>query len=124
MSDNQNSNGIFCNAITGRPELFIGNGSAQTVVTNNTTTDANLEIRSNTRYVFTQPLTRLHLTKIENSCFESEIVFTAGSNFSLSFAADGVKTIGDIMGGREPFTAGFQYIISIRYAESIAAKFN
>jgi hypothetical protein len=124
MSDNQISNGTFCNAITGRPELFLGSGAAQNMVVNDNAVDVDLDVKDNTRYVFTQPLNRLHFIKIANSCFESEVVFKAGAGFAWSFAGNGVKTIGDITAGKEPFIEGTEYLISIRYAEIVAVKFN
>ena len=60
--------------------------AAQQIITDDTSTEINIEVTPNTRFVFTQPVTsvRLNLYNTDefNSNFESEIQFTTSSELS------------------------------------------
>lgn len=56
----------------------------QKVVTDTSNTTATVSVSENTRYVYTQPLTSLTISSVEDSLLESEIDFTTGTSFSFT----------------------------------------
>lgn len=98
---------------------------AQKKVTDTTSTSVTIPVvKANTRYEFTQPLTSLTIDAVLDSGLESDIVFTAGTGFALKLPSDLAHTIGGLLEGTEVFSYGVSYIISFRYNEAIACKFN
>lgn len=86
-------------------------------------TSASSAIDDNTRYVYTNPLTQLNISAIPQTNLESEVVFTAGADFSLSMPAD-INTIGALLAGDEPFVQGKRYVIALKNNEAIAYSYN
>ena len=58
--------------------------AGQSVVTDNTSTTATLQVKANKCYKFTRPLTQLTIESVENSVLESEVIFTAGSSIKVT----------------------------------------
>lgn len=73
-----------------------------------TSTSATITVSAGCRYVFTQPLTSLTVSGVENYAFESELQFTAGDGATVSFP----DTLGWM--GEPSFAVGKSYIINIR----------
>lgn len=98
---------------------------AQKTVTDDVSTSVTLPVvQANTRYVFSKPITRIKIDAVIESGMESEIVFTAGAGFTLELPTTVRNTIGSLLEGTDLFLSGASYIISFRYSEAVACKFN
>ena len=93
--------------------VFVG----QSVVTDDTSTTVNIQMKANRVYKFTQPLTQLNIESVDNSVFESEIIFTAGSSISVAVPS----SVGVIV--MPTFSAGKSYVISIKNGIAVGAEY-
>ena len=84
--------------------------SKQRLVTDTSSTTANISVAENTVYTFTQPLTSLTLSSVANSLLESEIDFTTGTSFSFTATPLTNKWINNT----PTWIANTHYIISIK----------
>ena len=109
------------NAITGREVAIIpsgggGSGGGQSTVTSGATT-ATLNVEPNTRYVFSNAVTKLTINSVVDSALESEIQFTAGSSITVELPA----SLGMI--GEPSFEGGKSYVISFKNNIAVAAEY-
>ena len=102
--------------IKNKPEIAPGM-ALQKVKTDAISTFAVIDVYSNTRYVFTNPLTSLSVSYIEDSNFESEIQFTAGESIMVEFPST-LKFIGPV-----GFNAYKSYIVNIKNNIAVVASY-
>lgn len=82
---------------------------AQTTFTDDTSTNVTIDrLAANRQYVYTQPLTRLIITAVDDNTLESEIRFTAGQNFRITLP----NSVGII--NQVTFTPGISYVVVIK----------
>lgn len=87
-------------------------------IVDTSSTSVTLTVSAGCRYVFTQAITSLTVSSVENYSFESEIKFTAGDGFQISLPAT-LDTIPE-----EPtFEAGKSYIINFRHNCAVCASY-
>lgn len=93
-----------------------GSSSMQTVTSAETAPD--FAVTGGKRYKFTQPLTTLTVSSVENSANESEIIFTAGTGFDIALP-ESIDTIPE-----EPsFEDGKSYVINICNNMAVCAAY-
>lgn len=93
--------------------VFVG----QSVVTDDTSTTATLQIKANRCYKFTQPLTQLTIESVEDSVFESEVIFTAGAGVSVALPA----SVGVV--AMPTFADGKSYCLSVKHGIIVGAEY-
>ena len=89
-------------------------------VTDSVTTNATIALTGGTHWTFEQPLTGLTFSSVENSHYESEIVFTAGTAFP---ASDPVLPVNVSVIGELSIEAGKKYLLNIRDAALVCGEF-
>lgn len=103
------------------PNVEIADGvAAQEIITDDTSTAVNIiNLARNTRYVYTQPITSVNISAVEDSNFESEIQFTtADVGISLN-VPDTLRFIGS----RYIAGFGYKYIINIKNNIAVVARY-
>ena len=86
-------------------------------VTDSASTDVTLSLFGGTHYSFTQPLVGLTISSVENSHYESEIVFTGGSTFNIAWPLS-LDVIDD-----PAFESNTSYVINIRDNMMVASEY-
>ena len=99
------------------PLMFKGGAVLQQVITDNTSTVATISMAANTRYVFTQPLTSLTISSVEDSNFESEVQFTTGTSITVNLP-DTLKFVGYV--GFEP---EMNFIVNVKNNIAVVADY-
>ena len=89
---------------------YIKDKVKQSVITDSTSTTPSLNVASNTRYVFTSPLTSLTISAIIDSVLESEIQFQTSGTFAFTATPLSNKWLNEA----PTFEANKKYIISIK----------
>lgn len=86
-------------------------------VTDTSSTTAIIDVYGGTHYEFTQPLTGMTISSIQDSHYESEIVFTGGTALVVDLPAS-VYLVNS-----PTFSEGKNYIVSIRDNKLVAGEF-
>ena len=86
-------------------------------VTDTSSTTAIIDVYGGTHYEFTQPLTGMTISSIQDSHYESEIVFTGGTALDVDLPAS-VYLVNS-----PTFSEGKNYIVSIRDNKLVAGEF-
>lgn len=103
--------------IKNKPEIAPGM-ALQTVITDTTSTAPIIaKMEANTRYVFTEPLTSLTVSSVEDSNFESEIQFVSGNAITVSLP-DGLRYAGYV-----EFKTNTNYIINIKNSIAVVVDY-
>ena len=97
-----------------------GKVSQMQYVTDDSTTQAVISLAGGTHVTFTQPLSGLTFTSVENSHDESEIIFTAGTAFP---ADDPILPVNASVLGELSIEAGTKYLLNIRDAAFVCGEF-
>lgn len=101
--------------------IDLNTGSAvfagQSVVTDATSTSVALHMKANRVYEFTQPLTQLTIESVEDSVFESEVIFTAGAGVSVALPA----SVGVV--AMPSFADGKSYCLSVKHGIIVGAEY-
>ena len=87
-------------------------------VTDTASTDVTMDLYGGTHYEFTQPLVGLTITSIQDSPYESEIIFTAGTVINVDYPSS-TALVGDSF----TFEANSSYIINVRDNMFIASDY-
>ena len=88
-----------------------------TYLVGGTESDVTMALTGGTHWTFDQPLTGLTFSSVENSHYESEVVFTGGTTLSVAYPAS-VSVIGD-----PTFEGGKSYVINVRDGILVAAEY-
>lgn len=92
---------------------------AQTTITDNTSTEPVIDIlKANRRYVFTQPITSLFVSAVEDSNLESVIEFTVGESDANVQLPASLKMV-----NRAAFKRNESYIISVKNNIAVMAGY-